>query len=79
MPTPSQQDAIAALQGIELGRVLSWLEVLRTVNSDVGRPYTHRRVSSQQLNALRAIESLPDEQIMALLSLDGHTLRSGKH
>ncbi|KAK0507269.1 hypothetical protein JMJ35_010307 [Cladonia borealis] len=77
MPTLSPREAYAALQGIGIERVLSWVEVLRTVNLDVGRPHTHRCVTSQQLNALRAIEGLPDDQIMALLSLDGHTARSG--
>ena len=79
MPTSKQQDAIAVLRGVGLGRVLSWLEVVRAVSSATQQAPTHRRLSQQQLDALRAIESLPDDHIMAFWPSDAHTARSGKH
>ena len=79
MPTPKQQDAIVVLRGVERERVLSWLEVVRAVSSATQPADTHRCLSHQQLDALRTIESLPDDYIMALLSSDTHIARSGKH
>ena len=79
MTTLSPQEAIAALQGNELERVLSWLEAVRSIDLGAQRSHTHRSVSHQQLDALRAIECLSDDHIKALWPLDAHTARSGKH
>ena len=79
MPTQKQQDAIAVLRGIHVSRVLSWLEVVRSFGSATQQAHTHRRLSQQQLDALRMIESLPDDHIMALWPAGAHTARSGKH
>ena len=79
MLTSKQQDAIAVLREIEVGRVLAWLEVVRSVGSATQQAHTHRRLSHQQLDALRAIESLPDNYIMALWPSDAHIARPGKH
>ena len=73
------QEAIAALQGVDLERVLSWLEVVRSIGSGDQRPQSHRRVSRQQIDALRVIERLPDDRIIALWPLGAPTARSGKH
>ena len=79
MPTPKQQDAIAVLRGTDVSTVLSWLEVVRSVGSATQQAHTHRRLSHQQLDALRTIESLPDDHIMALWPAGAHAARSGKH
>ena len=78
MPNSKQQDAITVLRGVEVGRVLAWLEVVRSVGSAPQQAHTHGRLSHQQLDALRAIESLPDDHIMAFWPSDAHIARSGK-
>lgn len=74
-PSPSQQAALATLQGFDNEVVLTWLTVLRSFRLDGSHWFQPGSLSAQQFGAISVLQGCPDGLVSSWLDLS----RGGKY